>query len=213
MKIREILKDFKFYCEYPKDSYSIYYAKFNNENYGFLVRFKNISSIKDIILKGKIEKPYYFKAINMKFVYKNQENQYTILKREYFSEYTPERLKEDEEKIKDIVTNTSGLEARKNLDLKLTDIEETDLPESVKRLKNYVLEKDMYFNVVLEENDKFSLNLIYDKNNLYYRIYPKLQDTSVKGLDYYKVNDRTYFIAPVRENSFNKIKKLIKEGS
>jgi len=201
MKIREILKNYQFYSELPKGKYSIYFSKFGTENYGFLARFTDISKIKEILTSSKLDKPYKFKSINMIFLYKNQKKQYAILKKELHDQFSKNQLKEEEKQIKDILSKDTEVESRKNLGIKITDIEKTDLAPQLKKLKKYVLERDMYFNVLLKEKDGYNLNLIYDRENLYFRIYPKLPKFSNLDLDYYKINNRIYFVAPVREKN------------
>ncbi len=209
MKIREILRNFKFYCEYPKGKYSIYFSRFSGESYGVIARFKDLESIKKNLLTQEIDQPYRFKSVNINFLYKDQKESYALLKREYFDELAPEKLKESEKDIKKIVKNSENVENRKNLNLKLIDIEQTDLPQEIKNLKEYVEKKNMYFNILLKETDQFNVNLIFDKENLYFRIYPKNENLMLEGFDFYQINNRTYFIAPVRlKNNLDNIYSL-----
>ncbi len=210
MKLQETLKDYKFYAEIDRENYGIFLNKGENISYGFIIRFTDLESVKHSLLK--LEKPYVLKATPVRFSYRGKEESYAILKEEFFSDFDVERVKRENKLIDYIVENAKEkIKKRENLDIKETEVENTELPEDIKKAVKLSERKNIYLNVILHESEKFNLNLIADRKNLYYRIYAKERPKRLRDYDFYTINDRLYLVAPVRSGeSFESIKENIK---
>ncbi len=207
MKIKDILKNYKFYAELDRGLYAVYLNKGDNDVFGFLLRFKDLESVKKVIGETDIQGKAQYKAINLKFSYKDNEYNYSILKKEFFQVFNVDTIKQEEADIKKLAEKGKNyLETRKNINMKKVSIEETKLPKEIKKLKPLIEEKNIYMNITLSEREKYNLNLVYDKENLYFRVLPKNQENlKLNGKDFYKINDTIYFVFPVlKEDTIQK---------
>ncbi len=208
MNLREVLSDYKFYAEIDKDNYGVFINKSEITSYGFIVRFKDIDSARQSILK--LDKPYIFKAVPIKFTYRNETKNYVVVKEEFLSKFDMRNIEEKKDIIKVLVDKSKeSIKKRENFNIKETDLIDTKLPDSIKKAGEISEKKNMYLNITVYESDKFNINLIVDRKNLFFRVYPKREvNLNIPEFEKYILNNRIYLIAPVRENeSLESLKK------